>query len=623
MSNDTSVSPAPEGFGLRSKLSLGFVVLVAILLTVGVESIALLSRLGGSIDVILRENYKSVIACEQMKEALERMDSGALFALAGHVEQGNAVARENVPRFEAALATELGNITLPGEGERAHRLQQLFAAYRPTLDRVLDPRVPLDERRGLYFQKLFPTFQQIKATADDILRRNEQNMVQANDRARALAARSGRRMAVLLLLGTAFAGLCVAFLSRAILAPLERLTLAARQIEKGDLNLTVPVTSGDELGQLAAGFNSMAAGLLELRETDQAHLLRAQRVAGLAIDQAGEAVAVMAADLKQGRPVELANRAAASLGLRAGEPLPAELGAWLPALLRQAGSGTDQEQRGAIIRLPVDGRERFFQPRVFAFNDRPEYPRSFVLVLADVTDQRRGAEMHAGLLANTARDLAAALRPLWSVLGSLRETGSAPLTPRQEQLLDRANTEAERLGRLAANLQALAGTEERRQSLRPEPTAPWDLIDTAEQGIATRYREAKVELATDADPETPSVLADRERVRLVLTALLDNALDYTAEGDKVMVRAEPYEGRARFSVADTGKGIPPAHVELVFEPFYQVPAQVPGTHELDGGGGLGLTIARDIVQAHGGEIHCESEEGRGTTFWFTLPSVCS
>jgi signal transduction histidine kinase len=191
------------------------------------------------------------------------------------------------------------------------------------------------------------------------------------------------------------------------------------------------------------------------------------------------------------------------------------------------------------------------------------------------------------------------------------------LTPRQEQLLGRADGEAERLGQIATNLQALAGTEERRQQLHPDPTAPWDLIDTAVQGIAARYRDAKVELAADTDPETPRVLADRERLRLVLTALLDNALDYTAEGDKVTVRAEPYEGRARFCIADNGKGIPPAHVEMVFEPFHQVP----GTEERDGGVGLGLTIARDIVQAHGGEIHCESEQGRGTTFWFTLPAA--
>ncbi|HYU35348.1 MAG TPA: ATP-binding protein [Thermoanaerobaculia bacterium] len=615
MSNGEQITlPTGGPGGLRTKLVLGFVGLLAILIAVGVESITLLSRLGGSIDVILRENYKSVIACERMKESLERMDSGALFALAGHAPQGIALARENSPKFEAALATELGNITLPGEGERAQRLRQLFAAYAPTLERVLDPQIPLEERRALYFQKLFPTFQQIKGTADEILQMNQQNMVEANDRARALATRANRRMAVLLLLGTAFAGVCVAFLSRSMLGPLERLTRAARQIEGGDLDLTVPVTSRDELGQLAAAFNSMAGGLRELRESDQAHLLRARRVAERAIDNVSEAVAVVSADQR----VELANRAAARLGLRPGEPIPAQHGGWLPPLLKQAEAGRAPERStAAVVHLPVEGRERFYLPRVTVLDDRPKQPESFILVLEDMTDRRHGGEVHAGLLANVARDLEAALRPLRSVLGSLREAGSGPLTQRQEQLLARAGGEAERLDQLATNLQAISSLEERRQQLHPEPAAPWDLIDAAVQEIAARYRAEQVELAIVVDPEAPRVLADRERVGVVLSALLNNALAHTAAGGKVTVHAEPHEGRARFSVVDTGDGIPPAHIERLFEPFYQVP----GTQDL-GGVGLGLAIAKEIVQSHGGEIHCESEgEGRGATFWFTLPAA--
>src|ERR1700741_4984713 len=123
MTSQPQASSAPRGLGLPTKLTLGFVVLLAILIAVGVESISLLDRLGGAIDVILRENYKSVIACEQMKEALERMDSGALFALAGGPAEGRELADENHPRFEAALKAELANITLPGEGERAERLR--------------------------------------------------------------------------------------------------------------------------------------------------------------------------------------------------------------------------------------------------------------------------------------------------------------------------------------------------------------------------------------------------------------------------------------------------------------------------------------------------------------------
>src|SRR4030042_3187013 len=100
-------------FGLRQKLSLGFGGLLLIILIIGVQSIIHLTQLGQSIDVILRENYRSVIACQEMKEALERMDSGTLFILLGEREKGIDLFRKNEAAFEKALQVELNNITLP------------------------------------------------------------------------------------------------------------------------------------------------------------------------------------------------------------------------------------------------------------------------------------------------------------------------------------------------------------------------------------------------------------------------------------------------------------------------------------------------------------------------------
>src|SRR5580693_6809528 len=188
-------------FSLRTKLALGFGGLLAILVALGLQSVALLSRLGGSIDVILRENYQSVVACQGMKEAIERMDSGALFSLAGEAARGRALAAANVPVFERNLDLELHNITLPGEGELAERLRRLYAQYRPTLERFLAGDGTPAARREVYFKRLLPVFQEIKATADRIQQINQQNMVEANGRARALAARARRRMYLLLVLG--------------------------------------------------------------------------------------------------------------------------------------------------------------------------------------------------------------------------------------------------------------------------------------------------------------------------------------------------------------------------------------------------------------------------------------
>jgi signal transduction histidine kinase len=113
------------------------------------------------------------------------------------------------------------------------------------------------------------------------------------------------------------------------------------------------------------------------------------------------------------------------------------------------------------------------------------------------------------------------------------------------------------------------------------------------------------------------VLADPARIKMILGFLLDNALSHTPAGGSVTMRAEPDGGRVRFAVSDSGSGIPPEHLEHVFERFYQIP----GT-EQQGRAGLGLSIARDVVQMHGGEIGLEGgREGHGTTVWFTLPAA--
>ena len=132
--------------GLRQKLSLGFGGLLVIILIVGGQSVILLSQLGDSIDVILRENYRSVIACQQMKEALERIDSGVLFLLLGYEQEGMKQINANESDFEKALQVELNNITLPGEGEKAHQLQDLFTQYKSTIKDATNANLTVDAR---------------------------------------------------------------------------------------------------------------------------------------------------------------------------------------------------------------------------------------------------------------------------------------------------------------------------------------------------------------------------------------------------------------------------------------------------------------------------------------------
>jgi signal transduction histidine kinase len=547
--------------GLRTKLALGFGGLLAVLLILGGYAIHLLSRLGGSIDVILRENYRSVIACEDMKEALERLDSGALFALAGHPEEGAALAAAHGPRFGEALAVELGNITLPGEGERAERLRELYGLYWTTLGQVLDTGQPLAKRRQVYFEHLLPRFRELKRVADEILRMNQEAMAAANDSARSLAGEARRRMVLLLVLGAALAAGCVGYLSRAILGPLKRLTASAREIERGNLDVVVKAEGRDEIGRLAIAFNEMTGRLRELRRSDRARLLRTQEISQLAMDSLPDAVVLFSPDLE----VELTNRSATSLlGLVPGEPISEPHAPWLLRTLKEAQRSRAGTPLGldAAVPLPHEGGERYFLPRAVVVRDERREMVGITLVLSDVTEMRRGRQ----------REIA---------------------QDRRERTADPAHRDRPRERLEAA-----------------------ELIRPAAEELRRSFDDAGVGLAVEVDPDTPEVEAEPERIRFVLQSLLANAREATPSGGAVTVVAKLREGQAEISVTDTGRGIPAEYLDRIFERFFQVP----GT-EGRGGAGLGLSIARDIVREHGGEMSCESREGSGSTFRFTLPAA--
>jgi signal transduction histidine kinase len=123
-----------------------------------------------------------------------------------------------------------------------------------------------------------------------------------------------------------------------------------------------------------------------------------------------------------------------------------------------------------------------------------------------------------------------------------------------------------------------------------------------------------VAVIVEAPADLPAVAADAQRLGHALSNLLENALTYTERGGRITLTATAEGGRVMITVADTGRGIPPEHLPHVFERFFRIPGQSPGS-----GTGLGLAIVREIVMAHGGTITCESRPGAGTVFRLLLP----
>lgn len=598
--------------GLRQKMSLGFGGMLAILVIIGVQSVRHLTSLGASIDVILRENYRSVIACQQMKEALERIDSGVLFVLLGHTREGGELVRDNQAAFEKSLQVELNNITLPAEGEKAARLLDLFRQYEILLKGVVDPAQPTDLRNQAYFAYLLPLFGQIKNQADEILQLNQQNMSDANDRARRSAGSARRRMYGLLFIGTALAVVFIFFTRRWVLRPIHRLIRSADEIRRGNLDLVVAADSRDEIGHLSKAFNDMAASLREFRRTDQAKLLRIQRATQQAFDSLPDAIAVTDTEGK----VEVATGSARTVfGLKPGVAVGDLPFGWMADLcrdVRQDGRTAFLEGQRSIQQF-VGGEERYYRPEAVPILDNERLTTGVILVLKDVTQLRQQDEIKRGVVRTVSHQLNTPLTSVRMAIHLLLGEKVGALNEKQVELLISAREDSDRLHDILDSLLDLSRFESGKAQMEFRALSPRSIVMDAVGSSRRAAQDRGVALNTDLPDDLPDVWVDTTRIGHIFSNLLSNALKHTSPGGRIALTAEADDAWVRFHVSDTGEGIPAAFLSRVFEPFFRVPARQNET-----GAGLGLAIVKEIVEAHGGTVGVESSEGKGSTFTFTL-----
>jgi signal transduction histidine kinase len=188
-----------------------------------------------------------------------------------------------------------------------------------------------------------------------------------------------------------------------------------------------------------------------------------------------------------------------------------------------------------------------------------------------------------------------------------------PVTEKQEDLLYAAREDCERLQGIVDDLLDLSRIQAGQLALNLQRVPAEELVERALAAHRVAAEDRGVRLSKEVVPEVEVVEADAERLQLVLSNLVGNAVRHTPSEGEVAVRVAREGNRVRFEVKDTGEGIPSEEQARIFEKFYRAPGAPAG------GAGLGLSIARDIVRAHGGEMGVVSAPGQGSTFWFTLP----
>jgi two-component system, NtrC family, sensor histidine kinase KinB len=615
---------------LRRKLALSYSLLIVIILAVSGWAIYHLVHLGRSVDVILVNNYKSILAAENMKEALERIDSSAMFFVASYTEKARRQFAENVKNFEDEFRVAADNITEPGEDQIVAEINTRYSAYKKEIEQFLNnPRGPSNaEQSSIYFARLEPGFLGIKGKLDDLLHLNQQAMVSASKRAQAESLRAEISTAIVAALGLVLAlGFAWRFTTY-VVDPISLLAEKAKRIGEGDFDQHIDVSSKDEIGLLATEFNRMLVRLRDLRKSDYGRLLIEQKKSDAVIDSICEPVIVT--DSRD--HVIKINRAARQLfgalpggngdgvdleRLEGGERI---LRAVRNALSMQPLVGpvrpvspVSSDGDAAVVPIKVAGAERDFRLRATPMRDSEGRLIGAVTLLEDITAITEVDKLKTEFISVASSKLGEPLNALRLALHAVIEGYVGELTDDQKEMVALARDNADKLEELMSDLLELAEIDSGTRRLSLERLRPIDLARQVVERFRAAADEKQIKLENKVWPDLSWVVADKKATAHILDNLLSNAMRHTDRGGSISIEASEHVGRVYLTVRDSGEGIPEQQLASIFDRFSHV-------GDKPGGTGLGLALVKRLVEAQGGQVSVESHVGTGSTFSFALVS---
>ena len=388
--------------------------------------------------------------------------------------------------------------------------------------------------------------------------------------------------------------------SRITTRPIRKLTAASKRIASGELGQKLAIEARDEVGELTHAFNEMSAKTKELVETISEDRTRLATI----LDNMTDGVIMVDTEGN----VSLANKAAEklfSIKEAKNEPLieavrDHEVDELLRLCLRTAQTQATQYESSVskgylrVVAIPIAHT-------------------GVLLLFQDLTELRSLQTTRRELIGNISHEFRTPLAGIKAMVETLTG-GAMDDKVAAKDFLTRIDSEVDRLTQLVEELTELSRIETGKAELKKEPIDLNKLVEEVIAQLSPQAERQQLSISREFATNLPSVLADKDRVRQVITNLVHNAIKFTPAGGRITITSRALEGSVVVHIADTGIGIPEEDLPRVFERFYK------GDKARAGGGtGMGLAIAKHVIQAHGGNIWVRSEEGKGSTFAFSLP----
>ncbi len=617
---------------LQTRFMLAGVLLVLAPVGIGLWSAWTFSHLSLTVRTTLQASQETVDFATELAGSLEREDDAYLLAVSGNIDKAVlelAKERQRGDLFYDQLRPLLRAGTL-AEETLSRSLHAEMEAYRAAGNELLTSARQPDALKR-YHNQVNPLLRQAVASCSKIREANFREMEGVALRARDEAGKATWVVGGVSVAAVLLASIVAIWLARSILLPVSELTASVEAIRQGDFSRRVPAEAMNELSQLAAGFNRMAEALDEYRRSSLGELLAAKTTLEATLNALPDAVFVIGSDgalaalNPPAQAVLEAKRAAGAKQLAELPLLPEHREAVQLALAGRPSNDSRTDFSKALAAV-LDGRPRRLMVSAMPIPEFTPKRTGAVVVLDDITEFAHLDELRSELIGVASHELKTPLTTLQMNLLLLGEKAEN-FTPRQREILLSAVSGCEELAGTIDELLDVTRIEAGQLRLELAVVDLYAVLERALRRLQVRFDDAGIAVRIQQDCEPAMVQGDAARLGIVLTNLLTNALKYSPAGGTVAIclTSEHNGGpdtvpAVQIAVTDTGPGIPAELRERVFEKFFRVEQHQGQAPNGARGSGIGLYLCRQIIQAHGGTIRCETGEGgRGTRIVITLP----
>lgn len=602
---------------LKSKISWVYTGLVCLIALVGLVSTLNLIRLQRAVDGLLSENYDSISAMTQVRDAIAEQNEALLQSLVSNGTVTSARLQTDDQQASKAIAKERANVTESGEKELSSALAAHYTSWQKGFS-VFQTVYGTQGHTGavsFYQTNLQPLVGKINTDTARILHLNQTAMFQKQT---TMSRRTSNSVAMVL----SFSVLAVLggfFLSRYLLGrflhPLRVLTDSIGKVSADQPYTQVEIHTGDEMEQLAQEFNGMMGRLSSFEKSTVGSLMEEKNRSIAIVKSIADPLLVLDANFD----IRMANHACERFFSFAEEEV---LGRHFLEVIRDGELFRFISESTATDDAVTHKVWHFSREKTYYFNLTLTHPQNSgdnrqgcILLMQDVTDFKELETIKTEFVATISHEFKTPLTSIIMGASMLQGGRMGQLSKEQAEVVQTIMEDGEKLSSFVGELLEVSKLESGRAFYSFEPCAFSAIVEKSLPQYMALATQKQITIEDTVEESLPPVYADFERITWVMNNLLGNALNHTQAGDFITIRAVVRKNQLEVSVQDTGEGIPAAYLDRIFDKFVQVKGQdieVRGT-------GLGLAVAKEIVTAHQGTIWVKSEQDAGSTFTFTLP----